>query len=88
MLCGAGVAFGAIAAWAFNVWLGDCHGVPTMPCWLIAASAILILGQVSASFPSTRAARVDPAKAIRACRAGPWRCRVSRALNALSAGAG
>jgi putative ABC transport system permease protein len=28
--------------------------------------------QVSASFPSTRAARVDPAKAIRACRAGPW----------------
>jgi ABC-type lipoprotein release transport system permease subunit len=43
-----------------------------MPCWLIAASAILILGQVSASFPSTRAARVDPAKAIRACLAGPW----------------
>lgn len=69
MLCGAGVVFGAIAAWAFNVWLGDCYGVPAMPGWLIAASAIAILalGQVSASFPSTRAARVDPAKAIRAC---------------------
>jgi putative ABC transport system permease protein len=43
MLCGAGVLFGAIAAWAFNVWLGDCYGVPAMPGWLIAASAIAIL---------------------------------------------
>jgi putative ABC transport system permease protein len=69
MLCGAGVVFGAIAAWAFNVWLGDRYGVPAMPGWLIATSAVVILalGQVSASFPSTRAARVDPAKAIRAC---------------------
>lgn len=69
MLCGAGVIIGAIAAWGLNAWLGDHYGVPAMPGWMIAASAvaILALGQVSASFPSSRAARVDPAKAIRAC---------------------
>ena len=69
MLCGAGVIIGAIAAWALNAWLGDHYGVPAMPGWMIAASAvaILALGQVSASFPSSRAARVDPAKAIRSC---------------------
>jgi putative ABC transport system permease protein len=69
MLCGAGVIIGAIAAWAFNAWLGDRYGVPAMSAWMIATSAVAIiaLGQVSASFPSTRAARVDPAKASRAC---------------------
>lgn len=63
MLCRASVVLGAIAAWAFNVWLGGCYGVPAMPEWLIAASAIavLALGQVSASFPSTRAMGRDDA---------------------------
>ncbi|QDE39970.1 FtsX-like permease family protein [Luteibacter pinisoli] len=69
MLCGAGVIVGAAAAWALNYALGLRYGVPPLPLWMIAASAIAILtlGQASASFPSTRAARIDPAKAIRAC---------------------
>lgn len=69
MLCGVGVVIGAIAAWGLNAWFGDHYGVPPIPAWMLAASAvgILALGQLSASFPSARAARVDPAKAIRAC---------------------
>lgn len=68
MLCGAGVVVGAFAAWGLNLWLGMRYGVPAIPAWMIAASAvgILAIGQASASFPSTRAARVDPARAIRA----------------------
>lgn len=67
LLCGAGVIAGAIIASLFNTWLGTRYGVPALPPWMIVVSAmaILILGQLSASVPSTRAARVDPAKAIR-----------------------
>jgi putative ABC transport system permease protein len=69
MLCGVGVVVGAFAAWGMNDWLGARYGVPPLPVWMIGVSAVAILavGQASASFPSVRAAKVDPARAIRAC---------------------
>ncbi|HET6554863.1 MAG TPA: FtsX-like permease family protein, partial [Dyella sp.] len=69
LLCGVGVVIGAAAAWGLNLWLGARYGVPPLPVWMIVGSglAILVIGQASASFPSTRASRVDPAKAVRAC---------------------
>jgi putative ABC transport system permease protein len=68
LLCGAGVAIGAMAAHALNVWLFVHYGTDPLPLseWVVSAIVVISLGQAAAAFPALRAARTPPTEALRA----------------------
>ncbi len=67
-LLAAGIALGALGAWAASRWLeSQVYGVTTQnPSMLLAcAAAVIVLAAFAASVPLWRATRVDPATNLR-----------------------
>ncbi len=68
LLCLSGVLLGVLIAQGLNIWLWSHYGVsrlPTGELW-VCAFVVILLGQVAATMPALRAARVAPTQALRA----------------------
>jgi putative ABC transport system permease protein len=67
MLCLSGVLLGAIVAQGLNIWLWRHYGVSRLPAWelWLCAFVVILLGQVAATMPALRAAKVAPTQALR-----------------------
>lgn len=67
LLAGAGVAIGAVLAYAFSWWLTSTFELPPLqPAFVaVTALALLVVGQLAVLWPARRAAAIPPAVATR-----------------------
>jgi putative ABC transport system permease protein len=67
LLCLSGVLLGAIVAQGLNIWLWRHYGVSRLPAWelWLCAFVVILLGQIAATMPALRAAKVAPTQALR-----------------------